>query len=221
MAGRRVQRLLLLLSYAQHQRNQRVEDHLKLVKPIAMHYARRTGLNRDDLIQVGCMGLIRASTRFQVNSSPAFSAFAKPHIRGAILHYLRDNAGMIRLPRRVEERASAMIRTGELPANGSDQLVLEHYRAKHHWVELRADQFTDTLNQWEELDRGDQQKMLNNAIKRLCQDDRKAVQRVIMEGASLREAGREIGVSAMTIQRRVKRGLAQLSEWMKGDQDGD
>ena len=40
--------------------------------------------------------------------------------------------------------------------------------------------------------------------------ERQAVQSVVLEGRSLRNVGSSLGVSAMTIQRRVKSGLKQL-----------
>ena len=82
----------------QKQRNSRVQKYLSLVQPIAKRYAQRSGCDCDcdDLIQVGCLGLIQASQRFQHTKGTLFHVFAKPHIRGAILHYLRDNASLIR-----------------------------------------------------------------------------------------------------------------------------
>ena len=49
--------------HLQH-RNRQIKDNLHLVRPIACHYARQTGIDQDDLIQVGCLGLIKASTRY-------------------------------------------------------------------------------------------------------------------------------------------------------------
>ena len=89
----------------QQQRNSRVQKYLSLVQPIAKRYAHRSGCDCDDLIQVGCLGLIKASQRFEHIKGTVFHVFAKPHIRGAILHYLRDRASLIRLPRHIEERA--------------------------------------------------------------------------------------------------------------------
>ena len=40
--------------------------------------------------------------------------------------------------------------------------------------------------------------------------ERTALIEVVIEGASLRVAGKKHGVSAMTMQRRLKRALAQL-----------
>ena len=66
-----------------------------LLQPIAKQYAQRSGCDCDDLIQVGCLGLIEASQRFEQTKGTVFNVFAKPHIRGAILHYPRDKASLI------------------------------------------------------------------------------------------------------------------------------
>ena len=86
-----------------NRRNRQIQDNLHLVQPIARHYAQQTGLENDDLLQVGRLGLIKACNGYDVLRGANFSRFAKPHIRGAILHFLRDSVGLIRLPRAVEE----------------------------------------------------------------------------------------------------------------------
>ena len=68
------------------QRNQRVNQYRALVNPIAVHYVRRCPEPLDDLIQVGLLGLLRATELYQAHTATPFEAFARPHIRGAILH---------------------------------------------------------------------------------------------------------------------------------------
>ena len=84
-------------------RNQRVETYRALVRPLAIHYARCSRECSEDLTQVGMLGLIRAAELFSKERQKPFEAFARPHIRGAILHYLRDVAPRVRLPRRQAE----------------------------------------------------------------------------------------------------------------------
>ena len=92
-------------------RNARIKHHLNLVDPIAGHYARRSGLDRDDLKQVGRLGLLRAAEGYEQGQDKPFEVYARPHIRGAILHYLRDSVGLVRLPRRLQEQAQNTIKT--------------------------------------------------------------------------------------------------------------
>ena len=54
------------------------------------------------------------------------------------------------------------------------------------------------------------------ALNRLPREESLAIKAVILEGNSLREAGRRFDVSAMTVQRRVKRGLGKLAETASG-----
>uniref|UniRef100_UPI0037DA38F8 sigma factor n=1 Tax=Vulcanococcus sp. TaxID=2856995 RepID=UPI0037DA38F8 len=93
-------------------RNQRVAEHLSLVQSVARHYAACTRERRDDLQQVAALGLIRAAERYDSTSQVPFAAFARPHVRGAVLHYLRDVAPLLRMSRRMQERAQQLNRQG-------------------------------------------------------------------------------------------------------------
>ena len=192
-------------------RNQRIEQHLSLVNPIATGFSRRTGHNNDDLVQVGMLGLIKAADRYHVPSPVPFSAFARPHIRGAILHYLRDQASLVRLPRRLEERAQHLLREGTEAVGPEDAMVIWQYRCKNRWAEL-PDQRTDsTADALESLEKRDRYQKLNLGLLQLPDQERHAVQAVILQGKSLRAAGKELNLSAMTVQRRLKLGLSKLA----------
>ena len=53
-------------------RNRLIQDNLHLVQPIARHYAQQTGLESDDLLQVGCLGLIKAYNRYDAQRGAPF-----------------------------------------------------------------------------------------------------------------------------------------------------
>ena len=202
----------------QKQRNSRVQKYLSLVQPIAKRYAQRSGCDYDDLIQVGCLGLIQASQRFQHTKGTLFHVFAKPHIRGAILHYLRDNASLIRLPRHVEERALLLRNKNEQTFSSADSLVQQSYRHKTTWVEFEDEFMTGRYYGLQNIERCEQAAKINSALQKLHKNDQKIIRLVIFEGNSLRLAGKNIGVSAMTVQRRLKRALATLRDRLKSDQ---
>ena len=48
------------------------------------------------------------------------------------------------------------------------------------------------------------------AFSQLGDAEKHAVKAVVIDGRSLRNVGTSLGVSAMTVQRRVKKGLKQL-----------
>ena len=86
----------------------------------------------------------------------SLSKLRQPHIRGAILHFLRDRVGLIRLPRAVEERAMQMVRSSEGSAlSPADALVVDHYRSKQHWVEFNDDLLDDTAQGMDLVERSE------------------------------------------------------------------
>ena len=187
----------------QIRRNARVEHHMRLVEPLARRYAAKSGQDPDDLLQVGLMGLLRAAERYEGQREIPFSAFARPHIRGAILHYLRDKAAIIRLPRALQS---------------SDRDVGAGFNAatqQRRLVSLTDDLISQETDATIELDRSEFRRQLSQAIQRLSRQERIALEEVILKGQSLRDVGNQTGVSAMTIQRRVKRGLAQMRQQLK------
>ena len=201
-------------------RNKQIQDNLHLVHPIARHYAERTGQDQDDLLQVGCLGLIKASNRYEAQRGTSFTSYAKPHIRGAILHFLRDKVGMIRLPRAVEERAMRVMRNPEGCINASDALAVHHYRHKHHWVEFNDDLVDEAPEGIEMVERSDTWMRIRAVFQNIPPQDQRALQMVVIDGMSLRKTARQLGISAMTVQRRVKRGLNSIATGLSEDQTG-
>ena len=204
----------------QQQRNHRIQKYLSLVQPIARRYSYQSGCDCDDLTQVGCLGLIQASQRFELKHGDSFPAFAKPHIRGAILHYLRDHMSLVRLPRGVEERAIKIRGKDERNLNNTDRLILQNYKFKSNWIELDDECVSGTCNGSEDMELNEQNNKLRSATRKLAKNEQIIIQLVIVEGNSLRKTGKIIGVSAMTIQRRLKRALAQLRDLLTVDQSG-
>ena len=210
-----------LIQHCLGHRNSQIKDNLHLVRPIATHYALHSGHDRDDLLQVGYLGLIKASNRFKAENGATFPSFARPHIRGAILHYLRDRVGLIRLPRSVEERAIQLMQSPEQLLNAQDALTIQHYRAKHQWVEFNDDVVDDNDPAMALVERSEVFDQISNVFRQIEKDEQLALQMVVIEGMSLRKTALQLGVSAMTVQRRVKRGLRNIANGLKSVQDGD
>lgn len=89
-----------------------LEQHLGLVHHLAREIAQRNfhTLELEDLIGAGTVGLVQAVESFDPSRGLAFSSFAVPRIRGAILDELRSWDWV---PRSVRERSRALKRTGE------------------------------------------------------------------------------------------------------------
>ena len=202
-------------------RNCRVEQYHMLVRPIAAFYASCTPEPFDDLLQVGLMGLMRAAELYcstNRNRTP-FEAFAKPHVRGAILHYLRDAAPLIRLPRRVAELQQKAKRERDRETFGLE--LTENQRRS--LAELKAWRPPISLDQlpWDGLDiaapceaspgiQAEDSAAAVEALQGLDAQSQWIVGKVVLEGWSYRRAANQLQVSPMTVQRRLKQGLARV-----------
>ena len=78
-----------------------VEENLGLVRMVAKRY-RGFGVEEEDLIQIGSMGLIKAARDFDESKQVRFSTYAVAKIIGEIKTYLRDN-GSVKVSRKYKE----------------------------------------------------------------------------------------------------------------------
>jgi len=89
-----------------------VEENMGLVYTIIRRFAGR-GHEMEDLVQIGCIGLIKAIDKFDTSFDVKFSTYAVPMITGEIKRFLRDD-GMIKVSRSLKETASKAYMTREI-----------------------------------------------------------------------------------------------------------
>ncbi|MBX9690565.1 MAG: sigma-70 family RNA polymerase sigma factor [Candidatus Obscuribacterales bacterium] len=82
-----------------------VKQYMPLVRQIARRYARLAPDQADDLMQMGCMGLLKAVKYYDDGREhkASFKGFAAVYIKGEIRHYLRDHGSLVQVPRRLAE----------------------------------------------------------------------------------------------------------------------
>lgn len=85
-----------------------VKAYERLVHKVTHQVRYQCSESHQDLFQWGNLGLVKALRRFDPNRGQAFSSFAVPYIKGEMLHYLRDHASTVRLPRRWHELYSQL-----------------------------------------------------------------------------------------------------------------
>ncbi len=93
---------LIRLAHAgdQQARDKLVTDNVGLVWSIVRHFGGRG--DPEDLFQIGCIGLLKAIDKFNLEFEVRFSTYAVPMITGEIKRFLRDD-GMIKVSRSVKE----------------------------------------------------------------------------------------------------------------------
>ena len=80
-----------------------VQENMGLVYMVAKRFADR-GTDREELVQLGAIGLIKAVDKFDPAMGFSFSTYAVPMIMGEIRRFLRDD-NMIHVSRRLKENA--------------------------------------------------------------------------------------------------------------------
>jgi len=242
MKSPRARTAKLLADYARQPsvacRNQLVELNAGLVRKVAHQLSQQCAEPYEDLLQTGFLGLIRAIERFDPQQNRAFSSLALPYIRGAMLHYLRDRASVVRLPRCWHElQARARRQQQELTVQlgrspNEQELATALGISRVEWRQCQAaTQNCQTLSldatlQREEAealtlgdllpDRGSHwqevELWLESALSQLEEKTRVAIDGVYRRDWSRRETAAAMGVSPMTVTRYLKKGLRQLSD---------
>jgi RNA polymerase sigma-B factor len=85
-----------------------IERYIPLARSLAKRYSGSEPL--EDLVQVACVGLIKAVDRWDPDRGFVFSSFAVPTILGELRRHFRDRTWDVRPPRRLQE-LSLMLET--------------------------------------------------------------------------------------------------------------
>ena len=210
-----------------------VEQMLPLVRTLARRYVNR-GEPLEDLIQVGCVGLIKAVDRFDVTRELRFSTFAVPTILGEIKRHFRDRAWSVRVSRGIQERNARIGREVDRLSSrlGRSPTVEELADATHSTVEqvLEALQgaqayatvpLEQSLGEDGELldwlgdedpgyDQAEERLVLARGLEVLPPRERQIVTLRFFEGLTQREIADRVGVSQMHVSRLLRRAIARM-----------
>ena len=218
-------------------RNIFINGNLRLVLSVIQRFYGR-GENADDLFQIGCIGLIKAIDNFDLEQGVQFSTYAVPMIIGEIRRYLRDN-NSIRVSRSVRDLAYKVIQFREKynKENGREPTIEEI--AKEFGVEKEEiaysldaiqdpvslqepvyndgadsifimDQVKDTKNSdenWAE------NMTIEDAMKRLCEKEKKIIVKRYFDGRTQMEVAEEIGISQAQVSRLEKNALEHIKKY--------
>ena len=88
-----------------------VQENLGLVGSVVKRFENR-GYERDDLFQIGAIGLMKAIEKFDFSYEVRFSTYAVPLVTGEIRRFLRDD-GMMKVSRSIKESGWRIKRSRE------------------------------------------------------------------------------------------------------------
>lgn len=220
-----------------------VEQTLALVKKIALPIASQTSLPAEDLLQVGSLGLIKAIEFYEPDKNAKFETYANYFIKGEIRHYVRDKAGMIKAPRKVQElllkiysAQKNLIAEGNSdptdediakylkisPEQVRDVMKIEQYKTLVSLDQSSSDD--EDLSLLEKipsddlknsLDLREDKIMLSSVIEKLSPELRKIILMSFYEDKSQREIAEALNISQMQVSRRLKKALSQMYNLIK------
>jgi RNA polymerase sigma-B factor len=208
-------------------RQRLIELYLPLVESFARRYSRSSS-DYDDLYQVGCIGLINAIDRFDLERGEELTAFAVPNITGEIRRYLRDRGATVKLPRRVLELRAAVARAqpeltaqlGRAPTNaelarelGAAQddvaLALEAGRASVA-LELPSESGGEDDRGERSLDAAEDRLFLSDAFRGLDERERRVLFLRHVQDLDPNEIANELGISRRQVSRVTQDALMKL-----------
>ncbi len=211
-------------------REQLIESHLPLVRAVARRYAGR-GEALDDLIQVGSIGLIKASDRFDPSRGVAFATFATHLIEGEIRRHLRDKASAVRIPRALQSMGGELRRRGgELEARlgrsptvgelasalaadeGEVRRALDAARARGSIAAEAGDGTAELADETEPLATSENRMLLARTVHVLDERERQIVFLRFHADMTERQIAHEVGVSQAHVSRLLESALTKLRE---------
>ena len=236
------ERRLLVRCYRDHDpaaREELIRRFLPLARQLARRY-RRGNEPLDDLMQIACLGLVKAVDRFDPDRGVAFSSYAVPTILGELKRYFRDTGWSVRVPRSLQERALAVHHAVErlgrrlgrspTPAEVAEALdltleqVLEAMEAALAYEAISLDtprssgegddgSVSDTLGEEDaRFELVEYGATLGPCLRDLPPRDRLVLHLRFVEDLTQTQIAERIGVSQMHVSRLIRKALGHLRD---------
>lgn len=211
--------------------------NLRLAENVARRYVGR-GIEWDDLVQVGRVGLLKAVVGYEAGKGAGFPAYAAPTIAGEIKRYFRDHSWMVRPPRRLQElhaelstiepnlrqqlhRAPSVAElAGALGVESEDLSDALVARSGYSALSLDAPTRTDSGRSLGDALPDDNDayaavervEWLRPALARLSDGERRIIALRFVDGLSQEQIGNHLGVSQMHVSRLLAGILGRLRD---------
>ncbi|CAM5635322.1 RNA polymerase sigma factor SigF [Streptomyces fumanus] len=226
----------------QYARNTLIEMNMSLVRYAASRFRSRGPEEREDIVQVGMIGLIKAIDRFELTREVEFTSFAVPYIVGEIKRFFRDTSWAVHVPRRLQEarvelakatdelrsrlgRTPTVKELAELMSLSEDEVVearlaANGYNSSSLDAALGGSEDGETVladfigTEDAALELVEDFHALAPLIAQLADRDRQIIHMRFVEELTQAQIGERLGVSQMHVSRLLSRTLAKLREGM-------
>ena len=219
-------------------RDELIYGNLRLVLSVLKKFAGKKE-NADDLFQVGCVGLIKAIDRFNLDLDVKFSTYAVPMILGELRRYLRDSSS-VRVSRSVRDLAYKALQVrdelvNEKESEPSADEIAKRLGVKREAVSRAMDAIAQPMSIYEpvyneggdslyvidqlsDTASGDESWLesiaLKDALKQLSERERRVIGMRYYANRTQSEIAGEIGISQAQVSRVEKGALEKLRRQM-------
>jgi RNA polymerase sigma-B factor len=214
-------------------RDQLAEEMLPLARALAGRYANR-GEPLDDLVQVACVGIMKAIEGFDLTREVRFSSYATPTVLGEIKRHFRDRTWAMRVPRGLQELQIEVAKkrdalTNSLGRSPTVQELADAVDAPFEEVlatiqsagarrtrsldEPTGEDVTlaDSIGGRDpELELAEMRVMLGDALDVLSDRDREVLRLRFEEDLTQTEISKRVGVSQMQVSRIIRQSVSKL-----------
>lgn len=210
-----------------------VEGNIGLVKKLAIRFTER-GADYEDLVQIGCIGMIKAIRSFDFSYECAFSTYAVPLIIGEIRRFLRDD-GIIKVSRQIKKQGVEILRAkekfttennreprlselSEIVGISCEEIVycLEAVNPVHSLSERAGDDDSElgdfVPDKQSDMENITDRIALNEAIKKLPDIQRKIIILRYYKDMSQQQTGKILGISQVKVSREEKKIISLLRQ---------
>ncbi len=226
-----------------------VERMIPVVNRIARTIARRSYDPIEDMVQAGCIGLLKAIDKYSYEKNDNFRIFAGYYIIGEMKHYLRDKLNAIRVPRYIQELAirihnfTQTLTNEELnlitneevayaldttPATVDLAMQVERRKCPVYFEDIYSD--PDSLG-FEELlaDNNDRSRpefadakiILNDIMLRLPTRERIVVDMYYKRNMNKKEIAQSLNISQTSVTRRMNQAFEMISSLILNEVESD
>ena len=214
-------------------RDQLAEEMVPLARALAGRYTGR-GEPLDDLVQVACVGIMKAIDGFDLEREVRFSSYATPTVLGEIKRYFRDKTWALRVPRGLQElqievakardKLTTTLGRGPTVQELADAVeapfeeVLQTIQSQDARRTRSLDEPTgedvtlaDSLGQRDpDLARAEMRVLLDEAMDVLSDRDQEVLRLRFEHDLTQTEIARRVGVSQMQVSRIIRASLTKL-----------
>jgi RNA polymerase sigma factor (sigma-70 family) len=188
-------------------RDEFILKNIGLVKKQANYFSNSTYVPYDDLYQIGCIGLINAVDKFEIEKGNKFSSFAVPTIKGEILHYLRDKYTLIKFGRKIN-----LARTSKNSEEREKAINLTKVASLNSIFYENGEELIETIT--DDKNNENNRELLEEIFNLIKPNMREIIYQHYIEGVPQTELMKEFNMKRPTINTSIHRNFQKVREIM-------